>query len=64
MWSHKWSKLYVFQAARMMQVRDEYRMDYDQGRGGYGQASSNLSLSPVYVDTPDSLRDHRLYQRF
>lgn len=24
----------------VVQVRDEYRMDYDQGRGGYGQVGT------------------------
>lgn len=28
------------------QVRDEYRMDFDQGRGGYGQ----VSLTVVIID--------------
>jgi hypothetical protein len=33
-------------ACTVGQVRDEYRMDFDQGRGGYGQVSPHLYHLP------------------
>lgn len=38
LWNH-WRAL---NASTVGQVRDEYRMDFDQGRGGYGQVPARL----------------------